>query len=69
MAIYKDGTPTTLQNIFDARDGAGNKMCYADDLGRHYNDIISDWLNLGHTYYYIDGEAVQFELKAGGDPA
>lgn len=67
MAIYKNGKPTTLQNIFDARDGAGNTMCYTDDLGRPYSAIISDWLNLGRTYYYIDGAPVQFELKAGGD--
>ena len=63
IAIYMNGQPTTLLNIFDAVGSVPWYKVSSKHTGRSIEDILDDWVNTNKTYYFLNGIKTVFELK------
>lgn len=67
MNIYVNGEITEYENIFDLLDEKKNSCPWeyvsALRMDRDPVQVLDEWVKTGKTYYCIEGERYNFELK------
>ena len=61
-----NGKKTAYENIFDLLEEKNIAQWYNannDLIGRKLEQVLNDWGNTNKTYYYINGNRYNFELK------
>lgn len=62
-SIYVNNKVSSIENIFEMVKGKSWHQVNSSDVGRDLKTILKEWVDTRKTYYYIQGEKIQFELK------